>query len=180
MSAALDPALGAIARLVLAAVLLAAARHKLADRPRFRAALAGYALLPERVVPAAAAAVPAVELALALALLAPGLGAAPPLAVAALLALYGAAIAANLARGRRALDCGCGGRPRPLGWGLVARNAVLVALALAAASPAQVRALGWVDAGTIGAGAAALLLLSAAADALAASAADLRAHGGRA
>jgi hypothetical protein len=180
VSAALDPALGALARLVLAAVLLAAARHKLADRARFRAALAGYGLLPARGVRPAAAILPIAELALALALLAPRLGAAPPLAVAALLALYGAAIAVNLARGRRALDCGCGARPRPLGWGLVARNAALVALALAAALPAQARALGWLDAWTIAAGAATLALLHAAADALLAGGAGLRSLGGRA
>jgi hypothetical protein len=174
VTAALDPALRALLRLALVGVLLAAARHKLADRARFRAALSGYGLLPERLVPGVAAAVPAAEGALALALLAPGLGATPALCTAALLALYAAAIAVNLLRGRRAIDCGCGARPRPIGWALVARNALLVALSLAAALPAQARALGWVDALTIAAGAAALALLHAASDALLASGAGLR------
>jgi len=178
MTPALDPALRAALRCALALLWLAAARHKLRDPARFRDALAGYRLIPAPLVRASAAGVAALELALGLALLAPGTGPAPALAAAALLALYALAIAANLARGRRAIDCGCGARPQPLGEGLVMRNAVLVGIALAAALPATGRALSWIDAPTIAGGAAALAALYAAADAALAN--GLRSHALRA
>jgi hypothetical protein len=180
MTGTLDPALHLLARLVVAGVLLSAAAHKLRDPARFRAALAGYALLPVRALRPAAAALVGLELALGGLLLAPGPGAGPALGSAALLALYAGAIAANLARGRRAIDCGCGARPQPLGAGLVLRNALLVALALAAALPAGGRALSFTDAVTLAGGAAALWLLHAAAGAALANAAHLRALRSRA
>jgi len=164
MTPALDPALRAALRCALALLWLAAARHKLRDRARFRAALAGYQLVPPAAVRALASLVAIGELALGLSLLVPGTGAAPALATGALLALYAIAISANLMRGRRAIDCGCGARPQPLGEGLVVRNAVLVAIALVAALPASGRALVWIDAATIAGGAAALAALYAAAD----------------
>jgi hypothetical protein len=38
------------------------------------------------------------------------------------------AMALNLLRGR-VLDCGCGGAPQPLSWGLVVRNLAMVLMA---------------------------------------------------
>jgi uncharacterized membrane protein YphA (DoxX/SURF4 family) len=110
MTPALDPALRAALRCALALLWLASAHHKLRDPARFRDALAGYRLVPAPLVRAVAAGIAALELALGLALLLPWAGPAPALATAALLALYAAAIAATLARGRRAIDCGCGAR----------------------------------------------------------------------
>ena len=98
-----------------------------------------------------------------------GLGAAPGLAGAGLLLVYAAAIALNLARGRDAIDCGCGapGDERSIGVDLVARNLVLAALALGAALPATARALTWLDlASAAAAFAAAAALLAAAEHAL--------------
>ena len=165
MTIDLDPALRATLRGALALLWLAAASHKLRAPARFRDALAGYQLVPATAVRAVAALLAALELAIALALIAPGTGAAPALATGALLALYAAAISINLRRGRRAIDCGCGARPQPLGEGLVVRNAVLIAIALAAALPANGRSLVWLDAATVAGGAAALAALYAAADA---------------
>ena len=170
MMPALDPALRALLRCTLALLWLAAASHKLRDRARFRAALAGYQLVPPAAVRALAVLVSIGELVLAISLLMPGTGAAPALATGALLALYAVAISANLMRGRREIDCGCGARPQPLGEGLVVRNAVLVAIALVAALPASGRMLVWIDAATIAGGAAALAALYAAADAALANA----------
>ena len=68
-------------------------------------------------------------------------------------------------RGRRRIDCGCGARPQPLGEGLLARNAVLLGIALAAALPTSGRALTGIDAVSILGGAAGLSALSAAIDA---------------
>jgi hypothetical protein len=161
---ALDPALHLALRAGLALLLLAAAAHKLRDPHRFRAVLADYRLLPRRTLEAVARTLPAGEAALALALLAPGLGATPALLVATLLALYAAAIAINLARGRRHIDCGCLGAAarRPLGFDLVARNALLAVAAGAAAPAAAVRPLVWLDAVTVVGGVLAGALLFAA------------------
>ena len=70
--------------------------------------------------------------------------------------------------------------PQPIGAGLIARNAVLVAAALAAALPAAARPLHGLDAPTIAGGAAALAALYAAVDAALANAPRSRALGARA
>jgi hypothetical protein len=98
----------------------------------------------------------------------------------ALLATYTLAIAANLARGRRDIDCGCFGPAarQPLSAALVARNAALLGVAVLALLPVQARALHPADAlsiaGAVGFGA----LVFASANALLANAPRLRALGG--
>ena len=69
----------------------------------------------------------------------------PALAAAVLLTVYSCAIAINLLRGRRDLDCGCGGPPQRLHPGLVGRNLALVAMGLLACAPVNTRQLGWLD-----------------------------------
>ena len=73
---------------------------------------------------------------------------------AALLMLYGSAMAWHLARGR-VLDCGCGGAPLPLSPALVVRNALLAAIAVVAALLSTGRPVGLAD---FAVAAAALLL----------------------
>ena len=162
----LDPAAQWVLRLALAWLLLSAAQHKLSSAEAFRSALEGYGLLPRALVGAAARGLAFAELAAGLALLAPPLAAGAAALAAGLFALYGAAIALNLARGRRDIECGCGGPDgrRVLGWPLVARNAVLVAVAALAAFPAAPRVWVWLDSVSIGAGALVLALLYVAVD----------------
>jgi hypothetical protein len=162
-----DPAAQLALRCFLAWLLLAAAAHKLRHAEAFRAAVLGYALVPQRLAGALARALPALELAAGVALLAPPPAArAGAAAAAALFALYAGAIGANLARGRRHIDCGCAGpgARQTLGPALVARNALLVAAAALAALPPVPRAWLWLDAVTVAGGAGALALLYAAAD----------------
>ena len=153
-----DPVLLATLRAALALLFAAAALHKLRDRASFAAVLAEYRVLPGPLLHIGVWLVPALEAAVAVALALPGrLG---PLGGALLLALYGGAIALNLVRGRRELDCGCLGPSlrQPISGALVARNAVLVAAALACLLPAAPRALVWLDAATIAAATACLAL----------------------
>lgn len=159
-----DPALSWALRGALALVWLRAAFHKWRDLRAFRQAVAGYDLLPGAAVPVVAAAFAAAEVGLAGALLWPSAAATAALASAGLLALYAGAIAINLARGRRDVDCGCAGpgASRPLGGGLLVRNAVLAFAALLAAAPLAGRPLLWLDGLTVVGGAAALALLHAA------------------
>jgi hypothetical protein len=162
-----DPVVGWVARLALAVVFAAAALHKWRDLSAFSAALAGHRLVPAALVPATARSLAAAETAIAGALLVPASAVGAACTAAALLALYSTAVAINLARGRRDIDCGCSAHPRPLSRGLLVRNAVLVAAALAAALPVADRALVWVDVLTAGAGASALAFAWLAAQSLA-------------
>lgn len=178
----LDPAVGIGLRLSLALLLLAASHHKLCDLEGFAAAVANYRLLRDRWTRAAAAALAVGELAVAIALLVPGLARGAAIAAVALLALYTGAIAINLIRGRREIDCGCAGprARRPLSGGLLARNTVLMLAAAACALPVAGRPLVWLDAVTVAAGVTVLAFLYAAIDASLAHAPWLRALGGRA
>jgi hypothetical protein len=151
----MDPVIDATVRAALALLLLAAATHKLRDPVRFRATVADYRLLPASLVTIGAAILVLSELAVAVALAVArvwGLAGA-----AALLALYAAAIAVNLARGRRRLDCGCTGHAlrRPISGWLVLRNLALVAIALADLAPVSTRPLVWIDYLTVGSATAA-------------------------
>lgn len=155
-----DRVLALLLAWALALLFASAAWHKLRDGAGFRAILSAYDLLPAALVPAASVLVPLAEAVLAAALLVDATRHAAALAGALLLAGYAVAIGINLRRGRRDLSCGCGrdgGQPIA-GW-MLARNAVLVVMALAAALPAPQRPLGWVDATTLLPGVAALALV---------------------
>jgi hypothetical protein len=160
-----DPAIRLILRAGLGLLLATAAVHKLRDLESFRKALSAYRLLPAALVPAASVAVPLLEAAAALLLACPGPSATGGMLAAALMALYGAAMAANLMRGRRDLDCGCAGPAarRGIGWDLVIRNAVLAGAGLAMLLPVEPRPLVWMDAVTVGAATAVLAACHAAA-----------------
>jgi ABC-type amino acid transport system permease subunit len=123
--------IGSSAAAVLVALLfLAAGVDKLRHRALLPGVIANYRLLPAWLVQPAAAALPVAELVIAagllLALFLP-LGVWPALAAAALLLLFAGAMAINIVRGRRHIDCGCGhaGLSQQLGWGQVLRNVVL-------------------------------------------------------
>ncbi len=118
------------ARLLLASALAVAAAAKLAD-PRGAEAGALDLGAPRPLARPLALALPLLELAAAC-LLAPALTAAYGAALAlALLALFSAALSLALARGR-AVDCRCFGQlsPSPAGPRALARNGVLVSLAV--------------------------------------------------
>ncbi len=115
------------------------AADKLGDFPRFAAALGAYQLLPQPLTKIAAAAIVVLELAAAIVLLAivlvpvgaNTLGLIAPL----LLISYAIAMAANLMRGRRSIDCGCGGMPMPLSRSLVVRNLLISTMLIWSLSP---------------------------------------------
>ena len=146
---AADPvAVGAVIG-ALALVLFAAAWHKLAEPEVFAGALQAYDLLPTAAVLGVAWALPFVEVAIGIGVLVPLTRQPALFALAALLAVYAGAIAINLLRGRRQIDCGCGGEAHPLSWGLVVRNAVLAGAALAVSGPTIQRGFEWLDGVTL-------------------------------
>ena len=169
----MDQVIDATVRTALALLLLAAAAHKIRDPARFRSTVADYRLLPPTLVTIGAAILVLSEVAIAVALAGArswGLAGA-----AALLGLYAAAIAVNLARGRRHLDCGCTGPAlrRPISGWLVLRNLVLIAIALADLAPVTPRSLIWIDRLTVVAATAAFAACWMAADHLLATAPGL-------
>lgn len=173
----LDPALRWVVCLSGALLWLSSSLHKLRDPNGFRSALWDYRLLPPPLVDATALALTALEGGLAVSLLVPASAPVAALASAGLLGLYAGAMAWNLLRGRRDLDCGCGGAggPRSLAPALVARNAVAAALFLLASAPAGERALTALDAFTVPAAVLALALVWCAVDLVLSNGSRLRA-----
>lgn len=167
-TAAVDPALQLIGRAALSLLFGAAAVHKLRDARAFREALEAYDLLPRVWTVPGGAVLIAAEVGVAAALWLPRVAPAAALAGAALLVLYGGAIGVNLLRGRRDLDCGCGGPAgrQPISGALVVRNGVFAAVAVMSGMPVIPRPLLWVDGVTVVAGLATVALLYVAAEGL--------------
>lgn len=129
-------AAGGMAGLVLSTFLAllwaVAAAHKLLDWAVFRAQLDDYRLLPRPVVPVATGLLPALEATAAVFWLMPGARMAASALSAGLFLLYASAMGINLMRGRRHLDCGCGGSAQAVRPALVGRNLILAMLAVLA------------------------------------------------
>ncbi|MFT4569420.1 MAG: hypothetical protein ACI8TX_000791 [Hyphomicrobiaceae bacterium] len=139
-----------IVRLCFAGLFAVGVRHKIADLDAFRRTLWAYEILPKTWVRAAGTAIVVFEGATGLAaLFAPPFVAAA--AVSGLLLAYTTAISVNVARGRRDIDCGCGGPElyQRLGPALIVRNvALLVAGSSLFVTPVS-RSLHWLDAVTV-------------------------------
>jgi uncharacterized membrane protein YphA (DoxX/SURF4 family) len=116
-------------RLVLAAVFLVAAVGKVRDQAGTRQSLESFGV-PRALAPAAAAALPVVELGVAVALVPVATAWGAGVAALALLVAFTAALTIGLLRGVEA-ECHCFGAvsSRPVGPATLARNLVLVALA---------------------------------------------------
>lgn len=124
------------ARISIACIFVTTAAAKLRHLSVFQGVLANYRLLPRWAIAPLHVLLPLAEIAVGIAaLLAPRPGA--PCA-ALLFLLFASAMAINLRRGRRDIDCGChhSALRQQLSWTLVGRNAVLALTALATALPA--------------------------------------------
>ncbi|MFK8043576.1 MauE/DoxX family redox-associated membrane protein [Congregibacter brevis] len=142
----IDPLLQLTLALSLFLLFVSASQHKRSEARRFQAQLDAYALLPGNLVPLMARVLPWLELAIAIALLVPITREAAGFTAMLVLGMYALAVLLNLVRGRRDIDCGCGGTPQPLSYWLVTRNIVLAAGALIVALPTTSRILGAADA----------------------------------
>jgi hypothetical protein len=165
---ALDPVFSTIIALGVALLFGAAAVHKVADWPRFHAALDGYRIVPARLGAATALVLVALETASAAMLPFAASRRAGAFLGAALLVSYALAIGVNLLRGRTSIDCGClgaGQRNRIGGW-MVIRNLGLAAATLAATFPTTDRILSSLDVVTILGAVLAFAALYAAQDSL--------------
>lgn len=144
-----DPSILLAARVLGALVFGTAVAGKLGHRAEFVGVVANYRLVPDWLAAPAAWLVIGLELVVTAAL-ASGVGLAAGAGLAmALLIGFAAAMAVNLGRGRREIDCGCfqSALRQPLSWALVARNLVVAALlaVLLAGGALPGTALGWID-----------------------------------
>jgi uncharacterized membrane protein YphA (DoxX/SURF4 family) len=141
----LTTVLATISTLLLSYLFLVGGWQKRADTAYFQQVITDYRLLPASWSPLLARAIPIVEICAGLALLIPALQLIALAAVATLLAVYTLAIALNIARGRRDLDCGCAGPGQEQtisGW-LLGRNLVLISLALLSVPALQQLSMDW-------------------------------------
>jgi hypothetical protein len=117
---------GEAARLTTAAIFALAAYHAMREWTLFAGIVEQYHVAPRRLALLAARILPPLECVAAVALLLPSTSKVGAALGLCLMALFTAAITLNLARGRVAIDCGCGGASgQKLSSGLVVRNLVI-------------------------------------------------------
>jgi hypothetical protein len=155
-----DPALHYLAVCLIALVFLQAGVSKLLSRDEFQGIVANYRLLPGALVAPFAALLPFAELAAGLGVLSMATRASAAVLASALLLLFATAMAINLARGRRDIDCGCfkSALKQTISAWLIGRNLLLAAVALALLLPQSERAAGLLDYVTVFAGGVMLFL----------------------
>ncbi|MEX2517374.1 MAG: MauE/DoxX family redox-associated membrane protein [Gammaproteobacteria bacterium] len=139
-----EPMATAFAVTLLVVVFLAASVNKLRSLEIFEGVVYNFRLLPETLVKPVAYSLPFVEMAVAATLIVPATRSYSSWTAVILLGVFTLAVAINLLRGRREIDCGCfspghksSDLKQTLSWWLVLRNMVLAGLALwVAAAPA--------------------------------------------
>ena len=143
----LDPLILKLVSIGFGLLFLLAAVQKLTLIYKFRATLSAYELLPGALIAPVSISVPIIEALLGAAWLLAIQPAFVALASAVLLASYTSAIAINLLRGRRTIDCGCGGteQKQAISEWLIFRNGILLFFAYAVITNVQTRELGWLD-----------------------------------
>lgn len=133
-----EPVLTVGLRTFLALLFATAAWSKLQRLEEFHGVVRNFRLLPDAATRGVAWLLPGVELAVAAALLVRPWAGTAAVAAAVLLGVFALAMAINVLRGRRSIDCGCFrqglGTRQPVSWLLVGRNLLLAALALAVAA----------------------------------------------
>ena len=175
-----DPVIARALGAALSVVFLAGALQKFREPLLFRAAVENYRLLPEHLIDLVTRGLPVLEGgAGGLLLLAQTRPAGGALA-ALLLVVVTLAVAINLWRGNADIDCGCGGLgahggEQLLSWGLVVRNALLVAALPLAMADGTERTLVWFDYLTVACATLALLGIYLSANQLLANQPRLRA-----
>lgn len=143
----IDPTIQFSVALLLIFVFGGAVVHKLGHFRQHARTVADYRVVPDPLVSTAAFAIVAAEMLVCFLLGLPTLRQIGFIAALGLIGIYIAAISINLARGHRALRCGCGTSSESMtisGW-LVLRNGVLLLLIGMAMLPAVDRQIGIAD-----------------------------------
>jgi hypothetical protein len=109
-------------------VFAAAVQHKLTNWTRFRASVGAYDIVPEPLLSAFTGLLSFAEVVVVMSLFL--LQPAGMILAGILLTIYMIAMAINMVRGRRFIDCGCGDEPSPLSAALMIRNLILILVAI--------------------------------------------------
>lgn len=128
----MQPYLLALMRFALSIIFVASAISKLRNQPAFVAIVLNYRVLPKHWGRRFALTLPWVELVLGLSLLF-GVFTQPTAVLSGLSLLsFTVAVGINLLRGRKDLDCGCGGakRSQKISGRIILRNVALIMLAV--------------------------------------------------
>jgi hypothetical protein len=118
--------------LLLAMVFSVAAMTKLMAWGELSGVVRNFRVLPAALVLPVTLVLPPLEIAIAVGILVAGTRSLAAAAAAILFAGFGAALAINLSRGRRQIDCGCfrSNLKQPISAAVVLRNLILVVCAL--------------------------------------------------
>jgi hypothetical protein len=164
----LDPVFGYLVVTGIALLFATAGSHKLRGLSHFAEIVAAYRVLPPALARRIAWLVPCLELTIALALIWEPSRRPAVVAASGILIAYATAMAVNLVRGRRDLDCGCGTARarRPVAAWMIWRNSSLAAALGLAALPWSSRQLELPDFLTVMGGLAAGVMLYLAIDRL--------------
>lgn len=143
----LDPVIPLISSLVLSYIFVVASIHKWKDLAAFKVILENYQILPTTLLGTFTLIIPAMEIATGVALLIPILTPVAAILAASLLLMYMLGIGINLLKGRRTIDCGCGGtdNKQAISEWLLVRNGILLFLVMAIILPVVPRSLVWLD-----------------------------------
>lgn len=145
MSLAVDPFVQLVAAGATAIVFARAIVEKSSNFVVYAATLRDYRLIPEGLAPFAAVCLFVAEISTVACLVMPETRGFGAICAMALLGLYALAMIRALRAGREEIECGCGGEGQIVSWGLVARNAALMAVAALLLAPEAARALSWFD-----------------------------------
>jgi uncharacterized membrane protein YphA (DoxX/SURF4 family) len=142
-----DPIIPVTSALILSYIFVVAGVHKFRDLVEFRSTLENYQVLPMFLLSLFVYLVPILELLTGFALLVPVTSEFAAVSAGVLLFMYLFAIGINLVKGRRAIDCGCGGtgQKQNISEWLLLRNGVLMFFAYCVTASVQGRALIWLD-----------------------------------
>lgn len=144
-----DPVITIVSALILSYVFVLAGLHKWQNLTEFRATLENYQLFPAFLIVPLSFLVPGIEILAGVALLVPltSTSTFAAIVVGALLIFYMLAIAINLLRNRRNIDCGCLGplQRQTLSEWLLVRNAMLLLLVYCVIESSAARRIDWFD-----------------------------------
>lgn len=143
----MDPVFHIAVMLFLAWIMVTAGLHKIRRPLYFGFVIDDYRLLPVSAGRVIAIPLGVAEVTSGIALCVPATQSWGAALAALLFSVYFLAIAINLLRNRRDIDCGCHGpfQQQPLSGWLLLRNGVLIVLILLVSTGASSRALGWLD-----------------------------------
>ncbi len=143
----IDPVIAITCSLILSYVFVVASFHKFQNISEFKQTLSDYQVIPDSLLSFFIYSIPTLEMLTGITLLIPISSGLAAISASFLLLVYMVAIGINLIKGRRSIDCGCGGteQKQNISEWLLLRNGLLIFLAYCITASVQARELLWFD-----------------------------------